>query len=99
MTLRAYRVTDQARRISMQLRPDEKPYHDAREQAVDMDGARAAVRAERIRDLERLYADGLYDTFDHLLLMWHRMDTELYEFLPWEPGLHAEHALKRAGLL
>jgi hypothetical protein len=101
VSLGVYRVTEKAKRVSMrQLRPHEKPYHDPREQAVDMDSARAAVRAERLRDLERLWAEGYFGTFEHLIVLWHRMDHLLFLQLPTTAAkYHAARLLHDEGLL
>jgi hypothetical protein len=101
VSLGVYRVTEKAKRVSMrQLRPHEKPYHDPREQVVDMDSAIAAVRAERVRDLERLWAEGYYGNFDHLLIMWHRMDKLLFLELPTAAArYHAARLLYDEGLI
>jgi hypothetical protein len=101
VSLGVYRVTEKAKRVSMrQLRPHEKPYHDPREQAVDMDSARAAVRAERLRDLEHLWEQGFYGIFDYWVTYWHERDPLLFLELPTVAAKHrAARVLYQEGLI
>jgi hypothetical protein len=75
---------------------------DPREQTVipdHLEAVKLAVRAERLQDLERLYALGLLGIFDYWVVKWFTADPSLYTHLTNQAYARAARVLFEEGLL
>ena len=93
-----YRVKDVPKRIGIRLERAQR-MQDPRDPPVaeHMASVKAAVRDERLRDLERCWAERQLGAFDHLVKLWHKYDPDLYKYLSDEPRLRAVHILRKDG--
>lgn len=96
MHARCYRITDTVKRVRMHL---DREMRDIKPEVVPehMDAVRAAVRAERLRDLDTAWQERHLSLFDYLTEMWHRSDGTLYMHLPEAQRQRAEKVLEDEG--
>jgi hypothetical protein len=96
-----YRINETVRDTAVRLEREQRQ-QDPREQAVYLDrleAVKASVRAERLQDLERLWADNQTGLMEYWVVRWFPADPGLYTFLSAPAHAFAARVLQQQGLL